>query len=331
MNFPHLSLLRRGVIVSAAVMAVAVPIVASGAAGAAGPVAAGAPKLTAAKVAESASAKHVHIFTDSNGNRVEMIDPGQSHYIPNIAAASDADVAQAHAILDGVNEFCRTHSVKHIKAHWRPGGMGMHMKAGMSMKGMQRMNNMPGMRMKGMAGMRMSHTHWFNPNKLTGIHPKHPVAALIYKGVLDGVMFNGSPVLPALGTIPRPHVHNMDGMTMREAPLEMVHVYCTPGLKHAYTPNRQLGAMVPTQNLRTTIRPAVMLLKPWQLKEIRRMVRHMCGDRLAPVKPAGSWDGTGPDPVLQAMRTEIRHSLMILRQGQLADVWQRMRSYASVP
>jgi hypothetical protein len=175
----------------------------------------------------------------------------------------------------------------------------------------------------------MSSTHWFNPNKMTGIHPKHPVAALIYKGVLDGVMFNGSPVLPRLGTIPRPHVHQMG--TVADPPLEMVHVYCTPSLKYSFTPNRQLGAMVPIQNLRDKIRPAVMLLKPWQLKEIRRMVRHMCGDRLAPVKPSGSWDGTGPDPVLQAMRTEIRHSLMILRQFQLKTVWNKMQSYRSVP
>jgi hypothetical protein len=321
MSFPtHMSLLRRGVIVSAAALAVAVPIVASGAAGASGPVA-----KSAAKGAVTAAPAKYHVFTDSNGNRVEMIDPGQSTYIPNVAGASDADRAFAQQILDGVNEFCRTHTVKHIKAHWRPGGMDMHMKSGMQMKGMS------GMQMKGMSmqGMTMNHTHWFNPNKLTGIHPRRPVAALIYKGVLDGVMFNGGPVLRALGSIPRPHVHSMP-MKGTTEPLEMVHVYCTRSLKYAFTPNRQLGVMVPVQNLRNEIRPAVMLLKPWQLKEVRRMVRHMCGDRLAPVRP-GTSDGTGPDPVLQAMRTEIRRSLMILREGQLRSVWQKMRSYASVP
>jgi len=119
----------------------------------------------------------------------------------------------------------------------------------------------------------------------------------------------------------------MPGMVMHT---EMVHVYCTGNLKHAYTPNRQLGAMVPTQDLRNTIRPAVMDLKPWQLKEVRRMVRHMCGDRLKPVTPTGSPNAPGPDPVLQAMRTEIRRSLMILRQGQLQQVWQKMQSYPSV-
>jgi hypothetical protein len=316
MNFPHMSLLRRGVIVSAAALAVAVPIVASGAAGASSPTKS-APKVAAS----TAPAKQVQVFTDANGNKVEMIDPGQSHYIPNVGAATDTDRTRAQQILDGVREFCSTHTVKHIKAHWSPGGMGMQMKTGTQMK------DMAGMQMKAMT---MSHTHWFNPNKMTGIHPKHPVAALIYKGVLDGVMFNGSPVLPKLGSIPRPHVHNMDGMTMATEPLEMVHVYCTKNLKYAFTPNRQLGVMVPVQNLRNEIRPAVMLLKPWQLKQIRHMVRNFCGSKLAPVKP-GTSDGTGPDPVLKAMRTEIRHSLMIMREGQLRTVWQKMRSYRSVP
>jgi hypothetical protein len=309
------------VIVSAAVLAVAVPIVASGATASSTPAAQSRLKA----VASTATSKHAHVFTDRNGNRVEMIDPGQSHYVPNIRGASDADIAKAQDILAGVNEFCRTHTVKWIKAHWRSGGMGMggmHMKAGMSMKGMS------GMHMKGMSE---SPTHWFNPRKLTGIHPGRPVAALIYKGVLDGVMFNGSPVLPRLGSIPRPHVHHMAGMTMREAPLEMVHVYCTPSLKRSFTPNRQLGVMVPTQDLRNTIRPAVMLLKPWQLKEVRRMVRNFCGSRLKPVAPTGSPSDPGPDPRLEAMRTEIRHSLMILREGQLRTVWHKMKSYGSVP
>jgi hypothetical protein len=320
MSFPsHMSLLRRGVIVSAAVLAVAVPIIASGASASSTP----ATKSATKAAASTASSKHVHVFRDSNGNWVEMSDPGQSHYVPNIRDASDADLAKAQNILDGVNNFCRTHTVKWIKEHWRSGeGMGgMHMKgmAGMQMKGMH------------MKGMSMSPTHWFNPRKLTGIHPGRPVAALIYKGVLDGVMFNGAPVLPRLGSIPRPHVHQMAGMRMREAPLEMVHVYCTPNLKHSFTPNRQLGVMVPTQNLRNTIRPAVMLLKSWQLKEVRRMVRNFCGSRLNPVAPTGSPSDPGPDPRLEAMRTEIRHSLMILREGQLRTVWQKMKSYGSVP
>jgi hypothetical protein len=321
MNFPHLSVLRRGVIVSSAVLAVAVPIVASGAAGASGPAAG---KSAAGSAAKGAQGKHAEIFTDDNGNTVEMIDPGQSTYVPDVKAASTDDIAKAKHILEGVQEFCRTHTVKNIKAHWRPGGMSM--KVAQPMKGMSgmSMNGMSGMHMKGMS---MSHTHYFNPNKRTGIHPKHPVAALIYKGVLDGVMFNGDPLLPYLGSIPRAHVHHMPGMVMHT---EMVHVYCTANLQHAYTPNRQLGAMVPTQNLRTTIRPAVMDLTPGQLKEVRRMVRHMCGDRLKPVLPTGSPNAPGPDPRLQAMRTEIRHSLMILRQGQLQQLWQKMQSYPSV-
>jgi hypothetical protein len=321
MSLPsHMSLLRRLVIVTAAALAVAVPIVSAGATASSAPAAQRTPKAGAS----TATSKHAHVFTDRNGNRVEMIDPGQSHYIPDIRDASDADIAKAQNILDGVNEFCRTHTVKWIKAHWRSGGMGM---GGMHMKGMSGMH-MKGMHMKGMAE---SPTHWFNPRRLTGIHPARPVAALIYKGVLDGVMFNGSPVLPRLGSIPRAHVHHMHMPGMHMAPIEMVHVYCTGSLKRSFTPNRQLGVMVPTQNLRNTIRPAVMLLKPWQLKEVRRMVRNFCGSRLKPVAPTGSPSDPGPDPRLEAMRTEIRHSLMILREGQLRTVWHKMKSYGSVP
>src|SRR4051812_12083801 len=163
MNFPHLSVLRRGVIVSSAVLAVAVPVVASGAAGASGPLAGISPAKGAATSAAAAHHKHAEIFTDENGNTVEMIDPGQSSYIPDVAAASDGDVAKARQILAGVQEFCRTHSVKHIKAHWSPGGMG----GGMHMKAMQPMTGMSGMHMAGMRmkGMQMDHTHWFNPNR----------------------------------------------------------------------------------------------------------------------------------------------------------------------
>jgi hypothetical protein len=137
------------------------------------------------------------------------------------------------------------------------------------------------------------------------------------------VMFNGSPLLPHLGSIPRAHAHQM---TMSK-PLEMVHVYCTKNLKYAYTPNRTLGVLAPMINLRLKIRPAVMDLTGHQLREVRAMVRKFCGDRLEPVYPTGTSSDGGPDPLKEAMRTEIRHSLMIMTTHQLRLVWHRMESY----
>jgi hypothetical protein len=36
---------------------------------------------------------------------------------------------------------------------------------------------------------------------------------------------------------------------------------------------------------------------------------------------------SGPDPVLSAMRDEIRRSLMLLNLSQLRSVWHLMQSY----
>ena len=236
-----------------------------------------------------------HVFIGPSGNKVEMVGPGMSTYRPNLASASAKDRAKAQRVLDGVNAFCRNHTVAGIKSNWQGGSSS----SGMSMSGP---------------------THFFNPDDgPSGLRPANPAAALIYEGKLDGVMFNGKP-LPRLGSIPRAHSHDMD------LPVEMVHVYCTGNLKDAFTPNRMLGIKADLRRLRDTIRPAVMDLRKGQLREVRALVRGYAGDRLAPVAPVGSTPG-GPDPVLQAMRTEIRMSLMLITERQLRNVWSLMKSY----
>lgn len=245
----------------------------------------------------SAAAMGDGCMVGSTGNCVELVDPADSTYIPNIAAASLADRAKAQRLLDGANNFCRNRSVAEIEATWRPG------------------KSDP------------SHpTHYFNPDPSSrGLNPANPRAALVYGGKLGGVMFTGAP-LPYLGTIPRAHTHT--GMAMgSDMGVEMVHVYCTPGLKEAFTPNRMLGVKAATIALRLKIRPAVMDLNRWQLRAVRAKVRGYAGDRLAPVAPTGTSADGGPDPVLQAMRTEIRNSLMLLTETQLRSVWRLMQSY----
>jgi hypothetical protein len=142
---------------------------------------------------------------------------------------------------------------------------------------------------------------------------------LIYDGKVAGEMFNGTP-LPHLGSIPRPHGHA--DMTMS---MEMLHVYCTTNLKHAFTPNRQLGVMLPIFHLRDKIRPAVMNLNRAQLHAVVHKVRGYTGKRRAAKVEAASKGG--PDPQLQAMRDEIRRSLMVLGEQQLRSVWKLMQSY----
>lgn len=165
-----------------------------------------------------------------------------------------------------------------------------------------------------------SPTHLFNPSSDSkGLKVANPRAALVYDGKLSGVMFTGVP-LPYMGTIPRAHAHTMD------RPVEMVHVYCTRNLKDAFTPNRVLGVLADTIALRLKIRPAVTDLKGSQLREVRALVRDYAGDRLAPVAPSETGGDGGPDPVLQAMRTEIRHALMLLTERHLRSVWRLMQS-----
>jgi hypothetical protein len=227
-----------------------------------------------------------------SGNIVEMVDPDQSTYVPDIKAASAGDLAKATNLLAGVNQFCKTHTVAGLKGTWRPG----HTRS-------------------------TRQTHLFNPdNQSQGLNPANPRAALIYDGKVAGVMFNGLP-LPYLGTIPRAHGHA--DMSM---PVEMLHVYCTPNLKEAFTPNRQLGVMLPVFHLRDEIRPAVMSLSPAHLLAVRDLVRAYTGGtaRSATVDRSAK---SGPDPVLAAMRTEIRGSLMKLSLHQLRSVWHLMQSY----
>ncbi len=232
------------------------------------------------------------LLTGPTGNTVEMVAPAQSTYRPNIAGASVANRDQAQRLLDGVNRFCRNHTVAGIQAKWRQG-----------------------------TGKMSGQTHYYNPDPMAaGLSPRNPRAALIYDGRLGGVMFTGMP-LPSLGSIPRAHSHDM---TM---PVEMVHVYCTKNLRDAFTPNRILGVKADLKMLRLEIRPAVMNLNKNQLHAVRAKVRGYAGDKLQAVSPVGTSSDGGPDPVLQAMRTEIRNSLMILTEHQLRSVWSLMQSY----
>jgi hypothetical protein len=230
------------------------------------------------------------VMIGKSGNKIEMVDPDHSTYVPNLAAASAKDVRKAQRLLDGVNQFCRTHTVAMLKPTWRPG----HSRS-------------------------TSQTHLFNPVHSQGLNTASPTAALIYDGKVAGEMLNGDP-LPYLGTIPRAHGHADMAMAV-----EMLHVYCTPNLRYAFTPNRQLGVMLPVFHLRLKIRPAVMNLNSAQLQAVVAKVRGYTG-RSAATKATRPARG-GPDPVLAAMRTEIRRSLMVLSEHQLRSVWRLMQSY----
>lgn len=264
--------------------------------------AAAAPVPVAGSASAAAAPNRVKQLTmaamrDAHGNYVEAVPPAQSTYVPNIAAATSRSRTRAQHILDGVNQFCRNHTAKGIQANWRPGTS------------------------------KSKPTHYFSPQPDSqGVKPGNPAAALVYDGRLGGVMFTGSP-LPWLGSIPRAHVHDVTMAMGTMGSSEMVHVYCNSSLKAAFTPNRVLGVKAATIALRLKIRPAVMDLNERQLREVRTRVRHYAGDRLAPVYPTGTSTGGGPDPVLQAMRTEIRHSLMILHERNLRGVWHLMQSY----
>lgn len=296
----HLSARTRTVLAATAAAAICVPLVG------ATPASTGSPSGYKPLVSKSGvDHKQSRVYIGPTGNRVEVVDPGKSTYVPKIGQASAKDKAKAQRLLDGANKFCKTHTAKSIKENWSAGGMG---------KGM-----MGGMHMKGMSGMHMAHmnhksstspTHYFSSTKAKAVSALHPTAALIYKGHLDGVMINGKP-LPYLGSIPRAHTHER----MINHPIEMVHVYCTNSLKTAFTPNRMLGVKLATIDLRNKIRPAVMDLSPRHLREVRDLVRGFLTHK------------DGPKPALQAMRTEIRQALMRLSENQLRQVWTKMQSY----
>jgi hypothetical protein len=248
--------------------------------------------VTNASASTGADGKDYMVMIGPTGNSVEMVDPDQSTYVPDIAGASADDVDKAQTLLDAVNHFCATHTVAGLKGDaWRPGKT-----------------------------LATAQTHLFNPDtKSKGLDPTNPRAALVYDGVVAGVMFNGTP-LPYLGKIPRAHGHADMAMAV-----EMVHVYCTPNLKYAYTPNRQLGVMLPVFHLRLEIRPAIMDLSPVHLRAVRDKVRGYIGMAAAATATVAS--KRGPDPVLAAMRDEIRRSLMLLNLSQLRSVWHLMQSY----
>jgi len=238
--------------------------------------------------AHSGHARAGKVVIGSTCNSVEMVQPHNSKYIPDIAAASAADRTKAQQLFDGVNRFCRTHSAAALMSTWRPG-----------------LSNPA------------EPTHFFNPEPSRGLDPANPRAALVDDGRLSGVMFTGRP-LPALGSIPRAHSHDVS------SPVEMVHVYCTTSLKEAFTPNRLLGVKADLVALRLKIRPAIMDLSDAQLRGVLAQVRGYAGNELPAVTPAPPSETGGPDPVRQAMRIEIRRSLMVLTEDQLRRLWPLM-------
>lgn len=224
-------------------------------------------------------------------NRLELVHPSDSTYVPDVAGASARDRSRARELLEGVNAFCRDSSAEVLARTWWPGSMNP-----------------------------ANPTHLFNPDpRSRGLNPAKPRAALVYDGKLSGVMFTGVP-LPPLGSIPRAHIHDGDES------VEMLHVYCNETLKDAFTPNRQIGVMADVKALRLRIRPAVMELDPVELRVVRATARDYAGAELAPVAPVGSSVTPGPDPVLQAIRTEIRRSLMLLTEAELRGLAGSMRS-----
>lgn len=50
-----------------------------------------------------------HVMIGPTGNKVEMVDPAQSTYVPEVAMASDRSRTKARRLLDGANTFCHTH------------------------------------------------------------------------------------------------------------------------------------------------------------------------------------------------------------------------------
>jgi hypothetical protein len=241
------------------------------------------------------------VETSATGNRVELVDPGQSTYVPRVASAPARQRIRARRLLRGVNRFCSTHTLSELKAGWRPGN-----------------------------ARENEQTHYFNPETAaSGLNPASPRAALVYDGEVGGVMFTGQP-LPRLGVIPRAHRHTAGSTMGGGSSVEMVHVYCTDDLtvksvREAFTPNRLLGVLADTLNLRLKIRPAVMDLSPRQLREVRDRVRSFIG---APSQRiVARTAASGPDPVLRAMRTEIREGLMKLDEAQLRSIWRLMKSY----
>jgi hypothetical protein len=84
--------------------------------------------------------------------------------------------------------------------------------------------------------------------------------------------------------------------------------------------------MADVKDLRLSIRPALMNLDREGLRAVLAKARTYAGPDLAPVAAVGSSVTPGPDPHLQAMRTEIRRSLMLLSEAELRSLKVSMRS-----
>jgi len=227
-----------------------------------------------------------HVMVGPTCNLVEMVGPEDSTYRPDVAGASRADRARARSLLRGVNEFCRSNSASQLMAEWVPG-----------------------------EGNPTQPSHFFNPGRRQslGLGPSDPRAVLIYRQQIGGVMFTGVP-LPPLGSIPRTHTHDMS------RPREMLHVYCTPNLAEAFTPNRELGVLADSIALRHRVRPLVAYLMDPQLTTVLGTVRGYVGEVLPRVDPRTITTPGLADPVLRAKREEIRQSLILLTEAELRKV-----------
>lgn len=228
---------------------------------------------------------HAHLGRVGVGptcNVVETVTPLHSTYRPDVGGASRADRATARSLLRQVNRFCARTSAQEVMRDWVPG------------------DTTP-----------TKPTHFFNPDGpgSLGLDPANPHAVLIYRQRIGGVMFTGVP-LPSLGSIPRPHTHDLTSSR------EMLHVYCGPDLAEAFTPNRELGVLADTIALRQKVRPLVSHLEEHRLTAVLRRVRGYVGPELPRVDPRTIAPGPG-DAVLRAKRDELRQALMLLSEAQL--------------
>jgi hypothetical protein len=224
-------------------------------------------------------------------NNIELVAPYGSTYVPDVRRATTADRERARTLLTGVNEFCSRHSAAELQSAWRPGSD----------------PDEP--------------THFFNPDKRSrGLDAANPRAALIYDGQVGGVMLSGAP-LPLLGSIPRAHSHD------ESDPVEMLHVYCTADLQDAFTPNRLLGVEADAHALRLKIGPALLDLEPQALRAVLSQARSLVAGRAVDLSGIAVPADGAADPVLQAMRIEMRRSLLLLGESQLRRVWTSVKSH----
>jgi hypothetical protein len=75
----------------------------------------------AGSASSSHHSKRPMVMTGPTGNKVEMVDPDHSTYVPKIRSASDKDRAYAKKVLGGVNKFCANHTVAQPDPSVQPG------------------------------------------------------------------------------------------------------------------------------------------------------------------------------------------------------------------